>query len=375
MACARKRPHYGLLSTYPAEDRQRVGAASGFPAVLRELGVQPEALFEKAGLMPGAFDDPANVVSFVSLGELLCQAARATRLPHVGLLMGRLWHLGDFGLSSALLRNAPTIGEALRMFVVHQHLNCGGGVIFLLERGGMVDFGYSVYHPAVRCTREIHDSAIAAAFNVLRELCGPGWFPSDVFIPHARPADAVHYRNFFKLHPRFDSEYCAIRFPAKWLSRPVEGADPVKYAAAIRAVEAAGEPVLLQQVYRALRILMLHGKNSGDDVAQAMNMHRRTLNRRLKAHGTTFQEVLDEARLELSRQLLAESNVSLDDIAATLGYNGVSPFMRAFRRWTGDTPGHWRRALAGEQCRVFAEASASVGPRPLQPVATVRCAA
>ena len=92
------------------------------------------------------------------------------------------------------------------------------------------------------------------------------------------------------------------------------------------------------------RLLLLDGRNSGDDVAQMLSMHRRTLNRRLKDHGTTFQHVLDEVRFSIARQYLANSDISLDDLAASLGYAGVSPFMRTFQRWTGTTPGRWRRA-------------------------------
>src|SRR6185295_11075574 len=102
-------------------------------------------------------------------------------------------------------------------------------------------------------------------------------------------------------------------------------------------------PDLLQQVFRASRDLLLNGRSSGNDVAVALSMHRRTLNRRLQQCGTTFQGVLDEVRCEAARQLLCYSDVSLDDIAASLSYAGVSPFMRSFRRWTGLTPGVVRR--------------------------------
>jgi AraC-like DNA-binding protein len=104
----------------------------------------------------------------------------------------------------------------------------------------------------------------------------------------------------------------------------------------------------MQQVYRGLRRLMLENRHSGDDLAQLLAMHRRTLNRRLKAEGITFQRVLDEVRFEIARDLLANSNVHLDDVAATLGYAAVTPFMRTFRRWSGTTPGQWRRSVLAE---------------------------
>ncbi len=90
---------------------------------------------------------------------------------------------------------------------------------------------------------------------------------------------------------------------------------------------------------------MLENRHSGDDLAQMLMMHRRTLNRRLKAEGTTFQRVLDDVRFEVARDLLTNTNVHLDDVAATLGYAAVTPFMRTFRRWSGTTPGQWRRSM------------------------------
>jgi AraC-like DNA-binding protein len=116
-------------------------------------------------------------------------------------------------------------------------------------------------------------------------------------------------------------------------------------AAQQRAAQAGAGP-LVQQVYRALRVLLLTGKSSGDDLAGMLSMHRRTLNRRLRAEGMTIQQVLDETRFAVARELLAGSRVSLDDVAATLGYSGVSAFMRTFRRWSGTTPGRWRREAA-----------------------------
>jgi AraC-like DNA-binding protein len=208
----------------------------------------------------------------------------------------------------------------------------------------MVDFGYAIYHPEVSDTNQLCDAVLAAGCNYLRELCGSGWAPTEVLVPHAKPADPAPYRNLFKVQPRFSSELCALRFPATWMQHPIDGADAERRSVALAAVESGPPQAFLQQVYRALRLLLLEGRNSGDEVAQMLSMHRRTLNRRLKAHGTTFQRVLDDVRFSIARQHLATSGIALDDVAATLGYAGVSPFMRTFQRWTGTTPGRWRRA-------------------------------
>jgi AraC-like DNA-binding protein len=281
------------------------------------------------------------------MGALFQKAATRTGCAHFGLLCGRVWHLSDLGLVGELVQNSPTVGRALQTLTVYQHLNSEGGLAFFLQRDRVVDLGYAIYHPAVSGAPQIYDTLMAGGCNFLRELCGVGWTPSEVFFPHARPLDVNPYQRFFRASLRFDAEFCALRFPLHWLDRPVPGAVSARLRIADSEARAAGRGELLQQVYRALRVLLLHGQSSGDDVAQMLAMHRRTLNRRLKAQGTTFQLVLDRVRFEVAQQLLADTQVAIDDVAATLGYASVSPFMRSFRRWSGTTPGQWRHTAQG----------------------------
>ena len=325
---------------------QRVGGFAELPRLVRQLGADPRALLLEAGLAPDVLDRPDGSVPYVAMTRVLHLAAERTRCAHFGLLAGRMWRLGDLGALGDVVRNCATVGEALDVLVVHQHLNSGGGLTFMTEQAGMVDLGYAIYHPGVIYVDQFYDSVLAASVNYLRELCGGGWVPSAVFVPHARPTDVTHYCNLLKIRPRFSAEFCAVRFPASWLTHPIEGADPQLHRIAESAVSSAQEADFVQRVFRALRTLLLEGRNSGDETAQMLSMHRRTLNRRLKDHGTTFQRVLDDVRFSIARQHLAASDISLDDVAATLGYGSVSPFMRTFRRWSGTTPGRWRRAFA-----------------------------
>ena len=97
-------------------------------------------------------------------------------------------------------------------------------------------------------------------------------------------------------------------------------------------------------VCRALRVLLVDGLSSGDDVAQYLGVQRRTLNRRLQTQYTTFQQTLDGVCFALARQLLAYTHLNMDDVAASLGYANVSSSQRRFRQWAGTTPSEWRRA-------------------------------
>jgi AraC-like DNA-binding protein len=92
----------------------------------------------------------------------------------------------------------------------------------------------------------------------------------------------------------------------------------------------------------ALRLQMVHGRAANDAVAQTLEMHRRTLHRRLRECGTTFRQVLDEVRYDTARHFLCTTDMPLTEIAVALGYSEVTAFTRAFRRWSGETPSRFR---------------------------------
>jgi len=331
------------LQKHSPKWEQRVGGFTHIPALLSRLGADPDRVLREAGLATDALSSPEKRIPFGAVGTLLERCAHHTTLEHFALMAGDLWSLEDLGLVGEISRNCVTLGDALHSLTVHQHLNSSGGLAFMTKCAAIVDVGYAVYYPGIEHPEQIYDYALAATASCIRELAGTAWAPSEVFIPHSRPARAMEYRTRFRVLPRFDSELCALRFPTYWLNTAIAGASSQRRRAALQSADRVGEADLLDRVNRGLRTLLLRGSSSGDDLARMLSMHRRTLNRRLQDRGTTFQRVLDDIRFEAARQFLSYSHLPLDDIAAALGYAGISPFMRTFHRWSGVTPGQWRR--------------------------------
>jgi AraC-like DNA-binding protein len=332
---------------FEALDRwgQYVGSLTEVPALIRALGADADEVLASAGLTLESLAKPDNRISYPAFGRLFANGAKATGHPLFGLMVGRLYRTESVGLIGEAMRNSATLGEALQLLTVHQHVNSAGGLAFMLKRGPVVDLGHAVYYPGAEGVDQIYDACLAAGFNYVRELVGPSWRPTEVFLPHSRTGSSVAYRQFFGTEPRFDADVCAMRFPAYWLDRPIAGAVPERKRLALAKLEAL-HPGVIVASYRGLRVLLMSGKCSGDDLAQLLDLHRRTLNRRLREAGTTFQCVLDDVRFEVARQLLLHTDQCMDDVAAALGYAAVAPFMRSFRRWSGTTPGRWRRELS-----------------------------
>jgi AraC-like DNA-binding protein len=327
-----------------APGSRTVGAFAAVPALIRRLGTDPAPVLVEAGITPAMLADPSNRIAWESLARLLSVAAGRTGCPHFGLLVGREWRLSDLGALGELLRHSPTVGSALSELIVNQHLNSEGTLAFLRRQGDDVDLGYASYVAFGENIGPIYEAVLAAAVNFMRELAGDSWRPTGVYFPHSPPSDLDAYRKYFRASLRFDSKFCALRFPATWLAHRVRGAAPERLRRAREQAKAADNAVLLDKAFRALRTLLLHGMVSGADVAHMLTMHRRTFNRRLATEGTTFQQVLDRVRFAVARELLESSRLTLPEISEALCYAGEASMIHAFCRWTGMTPGAWRQS-------------------------------
>lgn len=111
-----------------------------------------------------------------------------------------------------------------------------------------------------------------------------------------------------------------------------------------RAAPFENEPPLLGEVRRTIRDRLVHGTPTAKEVAHALHLGQRTLQRRLSDLGLGFYEVLDSTRRTLAEGYLADPTLSLSEVAYLLGYAEQASFFRAFRRWHGQTPAAFRRA-------------------------------
>ena len=109
------------------------------------------------------------------------------------------------------------------------------------------------------------------------------------------------------------------------------------------------ENPLTGSIRRLLRQCLTSRQCSAADIARQLGIHERTLNRRLQAEGTSFRQELEQVRHAASQQLLAGTTQALAEIATSLGYADASAFSRAFKRWSGVTPAHWRAEHDGRE--------------------------
>jgi AraC-like DNA-binding protein len=324
----------------------RIGGAVALIPLLRERGVDPEPLLLEAGLTPRAFDHPDHVVPFAALCRALRLAADRTGLDDIGLRAGMRADLGSLGVLGYFIAHSETVGHGLQALREFLHVHDQGAAPFLLEDDGVALLGYEVLEPGTAGAEQMSFGALAIAANILRTLCGPGFELRAVGFCYRSPADTSLFRKFFDAPVRFNADRSALAFDARWLQRPIEGADAYMRElldARLKDALAACRESFAERAHRVVRTMLASGRCSEADVARTFGMSRRSLSRRLETSGSSFRSVLDAARFDAARVMLESSPITIVEVAARLGYADSSTFARAFRRWSGTSPAMWRR--------------------------------
>ena len=329
----------------PAEPFVRVGPLMSVPALLREFDCSPEQILGEAGLNLTQFEDPDTEIPFLAGSKMLARCVTATGCQHFGLLMGERAGSSSLGLAGFILRFAPNVGAALQALLRHLELHDQGGVPVLNTGDEKSSFGYALYLPDVAAADQIYDLSTAMACNIMRDLCGQDWNPTEVLLARRQPSDLTPYKHFFRAPLGFDAEQNAVVFPTALLDHPMTSADPALFRHLEKEANQQHDNRPLSKtgsVQRLLRQSLASGHFAVGDIAKQLGMHERTLHRHLEKEGTTFRCELEGIRYEVARQLLSKSKTPISGIANALGYAEASTFIRSFRRWSGTTPAQWR---------------------------------
>lgn len=328
-----------------ADGFMRVGPLMGLPALVRQFGCDAGTVFSDSGFKLAQFANPDYEIPYVAASKLFARCVAETECQHLGLLLGERTAPSSLGIPGFLVQSAPDVGAALRDLLRNLSLHDRGAVASMVTTDGVTIFDYAICLPGVAATDHICDLSMTVVCRIMRGLCGESWTPTEVLLSHPPPRDVAPYRRFFRAPLRFDAEQSALVFHASWLDHPVPGADALlhdymeKKASEIHCLHETDFVVHFRQL---LRESLLAHRCVVADVSSQLGIHERTLNRRLSKEGTSFRQEIENIRYEIARQLLANTQMQVSQIALTLDYSGDTAFSRAFKQWSGVSPTEWR---------------------------------
>lgn len=324
----------------------RVAPLRRIPALLASLGTPPHQVMEAAGFGYSDLGESDERVPYATAAGLIDASAKASGCESFGFRLGRSFSLQQLGLVGRLTCTSENVGAALAGLIENFHLHDSGGIVTLEKTSKLTSLSYRVIAPNRMSVTQVNDMCIACLCLIMRGLCGSGWNPARVDFARKAPRSDDCFREFFRAHVRFGAEKNALMFSNRWLDYPLDPVDPddrLALAAIAGDLLKSADLGLAMIVRRFLHQRLASGSSDSCQVAEALGIHERTLRRRLERENTSFSQLLDEVRQTTSFHYLSDTDLSIGDIAALLGYGSTDAFDHAFQRWYGLSPLQWRK--------------------------------
>jgi AraC-like DNA-binding protein len=270
--------------------------------------------------------------------------------PDFGLHFGEASHsLLRRHLLYAMMMNCANVGQAIRKNFQYHALVMDIIRPVLKVHDTWAQMTWEMGHPGLAPERHLSESVLALFVAMLRYLTEDQCRLTEVRFSHPCPKNTAEHERIFQAPLAFGRQANAIVMPRSVLDQSVLLANPTIMDGLEKLVQKTlrrdgtlntwtGKTA--QMIFNAIR------REEGttiDDIAARLALGTRSLQMKLKAEGTSFRNIHADVRKEIAVGYLADDEASICEIALLLGFADQSAFQNAFKRWTGQTPGEFRR--------------------------------
>ncbi len=312
---------------------------------LEELGVRASAVLRRAGLSEGFIDQPRVLLNTEKLFALWRAIGEVSANPAIGLLLGTESRTERFHPIGLAALSSENFGSAIDQMARYKQLTCPEQI--LREKDDeewSIQFRWLLadeVEPPV-----LNECCFAWTLSIARHGTGTRLSPLRVEFVQTRPHVKTIERHF-GCPVVCGALRNAIVFRASDAQRPfvTRNAELLQMLAPQFEEELkqeSGDEHFAERVRVLVQQKLTGRRPTIEDIADALHISSRTLQRRLQDEGSSFQRVLEEARHQLARHYLNNSVLELNEAAYLLGYEDGNSFVRAFRAWEGVPPARWR---------------------------------
>ena len=298
--------------------------------------------------MPFALlESPDMPVPLTEQFRVLERAARETGDPHFGARLGRLVRIENLSAFGQWVSEADDVASAIDRSNRGLNIFLQTGTVLKLEQHGEVArWSIEFLDPGADGRYQNELLGLSYLIDVVRCFAGRAWVPDVVHSTTTTKPQTGALEQIFETNVSIGNAIPCIEFASSVLSTGrAQAPIPFNNAKTRLGEEPAvpGQDDDYAAIAAVTSLALLEGYPRIDWVASKLSITRRSLQRRLRQHGTTFTQLLDQLLLDHSNRLLAGRQTSITEIALTLGYSDPAHFSRAFKRWTGQPPSAYRR--------------------------------
>lgn len=323
-----------------------IGWVNTVMAAAQRLSVDAATLLTEAGIESEACERQRWPIDDIT--RLWHAAERCTGDPGFGLKVGAEFTPMSISGVGFALQSAATLRDAVSMVQRFQRLISDGGRFQVLTGN---EATWLVYHPRqgkLAFSPHQIEAVLAVVVGFASWVTGTRVRPHRVQFSQARLGPLQIYKDLFQCPVEFEQAFSGVLMDNTVLDQPLPQADPQlaqvheRYTTA-RLAALSIHSASVTEIRRWLQARLGPVVPRRAEAAEALGISERTLARRLRDQGQTFEGLLDDIRREKALQAVADQSTPLPDIAEALGFAEVSTFYRAFRRWTGLPPVRWQK--------------------------------
>jgi AraC-like DNA-binding protein len=305
------------------------------------VGCDRAAILRAAGLSERDFDDPDAILSDAACAAFFCEALSQRPVPNFGLRVAERIPIGAYPLLDYLILTSDTVGEGFHRLAKYLRLVGSPCELSFHDRKDAVVVRLA---PTIPFNAEF---TLALAVLDFRQEADGEFRAASLQLRH-RPDDPKEFERILGCPVRAEAEADELAIPRSVWALPLRRRDSRLHAvlasqAEERMARLGSDDRAAAQLRRVLSAAPPGVIAGLSGAARRLGTSPRTLQRRLAAEGTSFQEVLDGGRRETAESALASSGLSCAEIGYLLGFSEPAAFHRAFKRWTGRTPLAFRR--------------------------------
>jgi len=326
----------------------------GYQELVRDLGGNPARLLRQAGIDPGDLNRLTAFIDFEAQIDLLEHSAAELGCPDFGIRLAERQDIGILGTLAVAMRHSATMGEAMQC--VSKYLEVyNTALAFTIQTGepngeARLEFRLLRDHSPLPWAQTT-EHGIGLAWRIMTLLSEGRCDLLRVSLPHPGIGTAADYRTHFDAPVAFRSDHGALAVAESDLDLQISENIVELHDAATRYLDTQlprGTRDLALRVRQTVMAFLGTGNCSRDDVAGALLIHPRTMQRRLAEEGTSFEVIKEEVRRDLALRYLAQPDLSMSQVTFLLGYGEQASFARSCRRWFGGSPRELRARLQAD---------------------------
>ena len=320
-------------------------ALVGYEKLVKRLGANPISLLAQVGISQVQLRESNVYLSLTAVTELLELTAQSCNEPLFGVKLASeqgFRMLGELGMSTS---QQATVLAALDYIETHRNLFILGVRIERFQHDNMTEMKVVFDFDSNTGVKQITQLQVIKTFQLIQYLTQTNDPQLRIQLQQPQPSGLKWREKGIANRLNFNSDYDGVCFPSSWLKKqPQRDSDALQSLLMdrVQQLQSKYPKDLETRITSTIINLLSSGECTINQVANALEIHPRSLQQKLQRKGLSFSQLLQQTRLHIAKQNLQHSEQSITELAFTLGYADIAVFSRNFKKWTGFTPTQFR---------------------------------